>query len=60
MKSLKKIGYNENFDIQIVNSKDSLKRKNYTQYLFKKIQREKGIKNLEIKETWVMCFIQHH
>ncbi len=39
---IKKIGYNENFDIEIVNSKNSIKREIYSQYLFKKLQREKG------------------
>ena len=38
---IKKIGYNENFDIKIVNSKDNSSRKKYTKYLFKKLQREK-------------------
>ena len=40
---IKKIGYNENFDIEIVNSKDTLKREKYVRYLFKKLQREKGM-----------------
>ena len=40
---VKKIGYSENFDIEIVNSKDSKKRNKYVQYLFKKLQREKGL-----------------
>jgi malate dehydrogenase (oxaloacetate-decarboxylating)(NADP+) len=40
---VKKIGYNENFDIEIVNSKDTEKRNKYVQYLFKKLQREKGL-----------------
>src|SRR5210317_1176950 len=40
---IKKICYNENFDIEIVNSKDSEKRNKYVQYLFKKLQREKGL-----------------
>ena len=39
---IKKIGYNENFDIEIVNSKDKSKREKYVKYLFKKLQREKG------------------
>ena len=61
---IKKIGYNENFDIQIVNSKDSLKRKNYTQYLFKKIQREKGMLERECDKLiradrviWSSCMV---
>ncbi len=61
---IKKIGYNENFDIEIVNSKDSLKRKNYTQYLFKKIQREKGMLERECDKLiradrviWSSCMV---
>ena len=37
-KQIKKIGYNENFDIEIVNSKDSEKRERYVKYLFEKLQ----------------------
>ena len=40
---IKKIGYDQNFDIEIVNSKDTEKRKKYVQYLFKKLQREQGM-----------------
>jgi malate dehydrogenase (oxaloacetate-decarboxylating)(NADP+) len=40
---VKKIGYSENFDIEIVNSKDTEKRKKYVHYLFQKLQREKGL-----------------
>ena len=40
---IKKIGYNENFDIEIVNSKDKEKREKYVKYLFEKLQREKGM-----------------
>ena len=40
---IKKIGYNENFDIEIVNSKDKEKRDKYVKYLFKKLQRQKGM-----------------
>ena len=38
-----KIGYNENFDIEIINSKDKIKREKYVKYLFKKLQREQGL-----------------
>ena len=37
---LKEIGYSENFDIEIVNSKDTAKREKYVKYLFQKLQRE--------------------
>ena len=40
---IKKIGYNENFDIEIINSKDKPKREKYSKYLFKKLQREEGL-----------------
>ncbi len=42
-KKLKEIGYNEDLNIEIVNSTDSEKRKKYTNYLFKKLQREQGL-----------------
>ena len=35
---IKNIGYNENFDIEIVNSKDTEKRERYVKNLFKKLQ----------------------
>ena len=40
---IKKIGYNENFDIEIVNSRDEKKRKRYVEHLFKKLQRDHGL-----------------
>ncbi len=40
---IKKIGYSENFDIEITNSKDEEKRKKYVNHLFKKLQREQGL-----------------
>ncbi len=42
-KQIEKIGYNQNFDIQIVNSKDTDKREKYVKYLFEKLQRQKGM-----------------
>ena len=42
-KKLKEIGYNENLNIDIVNSTDNEKRSKYTKYLFKKLQREQGL-----------------
>ncbi len=61
---IKKIGYNENFDIEIVNSKDSSKRQKYTKYLFQKLQRKKGmlewdcdrlVKNDRV--IWASCMV---
>src|SRR6056300_740243 len=40
---LKKIGYGENLNIEITNSKDAEKRKKYVEYLFQKLQREEGL-----------------
>ena len=40
---LKKIGYSENFDIEIVNSKDTEKRQKYVKFLFEKLQRKEGL-----------------
>jgi len=40
---IKNIGYSENFNIEIVNSKDVGKRKKYVNYLFQKLQREQGL-----------------
>ena len=40
---LSEIGYNQNLDIEIVNSTDNDKRQKYTSYLFEKLQREQGL-----------------
>jgi len=40
---LKEIGYGNNFDIQIINSTDKIKREKYVKFLFKKLQREQGL-----------------
>ncbi len=40
---IKNIGYSENFDIEITNSKDEEKRRKYVTHLFKKLQREQGL-----------------
>jgi len=39
---IKKIGYESNLDIQIVNSKNASKREKYVKNLFQKLQREQG------------------
>ena len=61
---IKKIGYNENFDIEIVNSKNTINRNKYTEYLFKKLQREQGmlkwdcdrlVKNDRV--IWASCMV---
>jgi len=40
---VKKIGYDSNFNIEISNSKNIKKRKEYSKNLFKKLQRERGL-----------------
>ena len=61
---IKKIGYNENFNIEIVNSKNTINRNKYTEYLFKKLQREQGmlkwdcdrlVKNDRV--IWASCMV---
>ncbi len=61
---IKKIGYNENFDIEITNSKDSEKRERYVQYLFKKLQREQGLLQWDCdrlvrndRVVWAACMV---
>ena len=61
---IKEIGYNENFDIEIVNSQDSEKREKYVSYLFKKIQREQGLLKRDCdrlvrndRVIWTSCMV---
>ncbi len=61
---IKKIGYNENFDIEIINSKDADKREKYVKYLFKKLQREKGMLERDCdrlvrndRVIWASCMV---
>ena len=61
---IKKIGYNENFDIEIVNSKDTPKREKYVNFLFKKLQREQGLLEWDCdrlvrndRVIWASCMV---
>jgi len=61
---IKKIGYDQNFDIEIVNSKDTDKRERYVQYLFKKLQREQGLLEWDCdrlvrndRVVWASCMV---
>ena len=61
---IKKIGYSEDFDIEIINSKDKLKREKYVQYVFKKLQREKGMLERDCdrlvrndRVVWASCMV---
>ncbi len=61
---IKKIGYNEDFDIEIINSKDTIKREKYVKYLFKKLQRQKGMLEWDCdrlirndRVVWASCMV---
>ena len=61
---IKEIGYNENFDIEIVNSQDSEKREKYVSFLFKKMQREQGLLERDCdrlvrndRVIWASCMV---
>ncbi len=61
---IKKIGYNENFDIEITNSKDTQKREKYVKYLFEKLQREQGLLEWDCdrlvrndRVVWASCMV---
>ncbi|MDA9753101.1 NADP-dependent malic enzyme [Candidatus Pelagibacter sp.] len=63
-KQIKKIGYSENFDIEIINSKDKPKREKYVKYLFKKLQREQGLLERDCdrlirndRVVWASCMV---
>jgi len=62
--TIKKIGYNENFDIEIINSQDTEKREKYVNYLFKKMQREQGLLERDCdrlvrndRVIWASCMV---
>ena len=61
---IKNIGYDENFDIEIVNSKDTGKREKYVKYLFEKLQREQGLLEWDCdrmvrndRVVWASCMV---
>ena len=61
---IKEIGYNENFNIEIVNSQDSEKREKYVSFLFKKMQREQGLLERDCdrlvrndRVIWASCMV---
>ena len=61
---IKEIGYNENFDIEIVNSEDTKKREKYVNFLFEKMQREKGLLERDCdrlvrndRVIWASCMV---
>ena len=61
---IKEIGYNENFDIEVINSQDSEKRGKYVSFLFKKMQREQGLLERDCdrlvrndRVVWASCMV---
>ena len=61
---IKKIGYSDNFDIEITNSKDTSKREKYVKYLFEKLQREQGLLEWDCdrmvrndRVIWASCMV---
>tara|TARA_B100001057_G_scaffold242706_1_gene243048 strand:- start:6870 stop:9152 length:2283 start_codon:yes stop_codon:yes gene_type:complete len=61
---IKKIGYDQTFEIEIVNSKDTEKRERYVKYLFKKLQREQGLLEWDCdrlirndRVVWASCMV---
>ncbi len=61
---IRKIGYSDNFDIEITNSKDTPKREKYSKYLFRKLQREQGLLEWDCdrlvrndRVTWAACMV---
>ncbi len=63
-KRLKEIGYSENFNIEITNSTDKIKREKYVKYLFKRMQREQGLLERDCdrmvrndRVIWASCMV---
>ena len=61
---IKEIGYNDHFDIEIINSEDSEKREKYVNFLFKKMQREQGLLERDCdrlvrndRVIWASCMV---
>jgi malate dehydrogenase (oxaloacetate-decarboxylating)(NADP+) len=61
---LNKIGYDDHFGIEIINSTDSEKREKYVNYLFKKMQREQGLLERDCdrlvrndRVVWTSCMV---
>ncbi len=64
-KKLKEIGYSENLDIEIVNSKNKLLRDKYVKYLFEKLHRREGLLERDCDKlirndrvVWSSCMVE--
>jgi len=61
---IRKIGYSEDFNIEIVNSKNKSKREKYVKFLFQKLQREQGLLEWDCdrlvrndRVIWASCMV---
>ncbi len=61
---LKNIGYSENFEIEITNSTDKIKRDKYSKFLFKRLQRKEGLLERDCdrmirndRVIWTSCMV---
>ena len=61
---INKIGYNENFNIEIINSRNVEKRNKYVNHLFQKLQREQGFLERDCdrlvrndRVVWATCMV---
>ncbi len=64
-KKLKEIGYSENLDIEIINSKNKLLRDKYVKYLFEKLHRKEGLLERDCDKlirndrvVWSSCMVE--
>ena len=61
---INKIGYSDDFNVEIINSQDTQKREKYVSYLFKKMQREQGLLERDCdrlvrndRVIWASCMV---
>ena len=64
-KKLKEIGYSENFNIKIINSKNKNLREKYANFIFKKLHRKEGLLERDCDKmvrndrvVWSACMVQ--
>ena len=64
-KKLKEIGYSENLNIEIVNSKNKILREKYVKFLFEKLHRKEGLLERDCDKlirndrvVWASCMVE--
>ena len=64
-KKLKDIGYSENLDIKIINSKNKILREKYVKFLFEKLHRKEGLLERDCDKlvrndrvVWASCMVE--